>query len=246
MKKLIAALIATLATTQAYAQGTSSSMATSLRPKRASGFVLMPAVTVGGTQFTSLADYSNQAKAVTGMSYSIGAMGEIGRGTFVFQTGLLYMQQSAKAETNQTTQSGGGLKRANYVMDYSSSYLAIPLALKARTRIAEGVRLVGRIGVMPAFFLSHKAETTGSYSLDGMNERPVNDSVDTKDGVRKFNAFGVVGAGPEFAIAKNQNLRVELGYERMLMSIAEKSEVNNNPTSALHSLNVMLSYGIGI
>lgn len=247
MKKLIAVLIATLATTQAFAQeGSSSALATSVRTKRSSGLAIMPAITLGGTQFTSLSQFGNQAKAETGMSYTIGALGELGRGTFVFQSGLLYTQQNAAATVDWTYLQGSTLTRINSKTKVSASYIGIPLAMKARTRVAEGVRLIGRIGVMPAFFLNQKTEMTGTVTSNGMNEMPINQSESGKSGVRGFNAFGFVGAGPEFAIARNQNVRVELGYERMLLSAAEKSDVNQNPNWAFHSLNLMLSYAVGI
>jgi Outer membrane protein beta-barrel domain len=242
LKTLIAALVATLATTQALAQGpatTRTSLETSARPRRASGLAIMPAFTIGATQLTNLNDFDNQAKAGTGVSLSAGVLAELGRGTFVVQSGLLYMHQATSADVDKQGYNGANLITSRMKYDLSADYLGVPLAVKARTRVGEGVRLVGRLGITPSFLLSKKESASGI--VNGFSERKISTSDSSKEGVRTFNVFAVAGFGPEFAITKNQNMRVELGYERMLMPLLDQG----TSKISTHSLNLMLAYAAG-
>lgn len=245
MNKLFAALIITLATTTAFAQPVqSTSYNTGVRTKRSSGIALMPAISFGATQFTNLGDFNNQAKADTGFSVNVGALGEIGRGGWVFQTGLMYMQQKAGATATQVS----ALQSTFTDQRMTVGYLGIPLAIKARANITRGVRLTGRLGAMPAFIVSRSVEQSTSITSSGvglMQTSPVagTQKDSSTEGARSFNVFAIAGFGPEFSMSRNSNLRVELGYERMMMPILE-SQYNSNV--GLHSLNLMMSYAIGL
>lgn len=249
MKKLIATLIVTLASVNAFAQGSSTaSLGTNVRAKRSSGLAIMPAISVGATQLTDLKDFGHQAKAGTGVSINAGVLAELGRGTFVLQSGLLYLNQNTSADVNQTDFINGGSNPAMALQTKGTfklqmTQLAIPLAVKARTRVAEGIRLTGRLGLMTSFLMSAKTEESGSKTFNGVTTVQQSVTNSDKSMMRSVNFSGIAGFGPEFAIARNQNLRIELGYERTLTALGNGDL--GSTKSGIQSLNLLLAYAAG-
>lgn len=125
----------------------------------------------------------------------------------------------------------------------SLNYLGVPVAAKVRFRVADGIRLAGRAGVIPALCVSgHLAGTATAVSQSGQDLASQNFDANSLIGERVLNVFAVVGFGPEFRVTRNQTFRAEATYEQMLLSAAQDSA----SSMRLRSINVMLSYGFAI
>lgn len=206
-----------------------------------SAYVLVPAFSFGGDGMASFSDdNSTHVQQQSGSNMEAGLLAEYGRGSIVFQSGLLYMQESVKYGLEQVDPVTAMINHSD--IDGSVRYLGIPLAVKGRVRVAEGLRLSGRVGVMPAFLMGGGGTSTTSvrepWGTTVAQGQAVNIS---SDGLRTVNAFAVAGFGPEFRIARDQNVRLEANYERMLMSMEQYA----SQKIEMQTWNAMLSYGIG-
>jgi len=208
-----------------------------------SNFVLIPTASIGSSSFAQFDSNSTnpvKSEVSAATSYEAGILAEIGRGTVVFQTGLLYMSEGFKGSTTEAHLNG-------YIESVSETgsinYLGVPLALKARARVSDGIRLAGRVGVIPAPYIDGKSEYNDVVTDEFGNK------VSSQAGSSKFNnnaairmgqVFAIAGGGPEFRISRNQNVRIEANYERMLLNMATSSA-----SVMMQSINGMISYGVG-
>lgn len=216
-------------------------MSTNLPSAKPSSFVLIPAFSFGGDGMASFSD-DNRANVQqqSASNMEAGLLAEFGRGAFVFQTGMLYMQEGVKYGLETVDQTTNMVNHTD--MDGSIRYLGIPLMAKGRVRVAEGLRLSGRAGVMPAFLMGANGtaqtsirEPWGATIAQGPSENI------GSDGLRTVNAFAVVGLGPEIRVSRDQNVRIEANYERMLMPMEQYA----SQKISMQTWNAMLSYGVG-
>jgi hypothetical protein len=186
---------------------------------------------------TSKASRSFDVSTSSGTNMEAGFLTEIGRRATVFQTGLMYKEHQFKIRANG--KSGTGLENYFVTGDVTFKYLTIPLMVKSRLRLTDGVRLAGRVGGELAFFMSGKStSSTQHVAANGQTVTDFSKANESADNISSFNTYFTIGAGPEFRIAQNQNIRVEAFYERMLL------KMNNDSDSdlKLQAINAMISY----
>lgn len=242
---LIASLTLMVAATTASAQGARNEVQATFAQPRVSNFALIPAVATGATMgwTTDNGSTSGGANVSVGKGSSIeaGALAELGRGLLVYQAGVLYMDYGTQLSASYTSPYNGSRQQNDGTGHIS--YVGLPLALKVRTRVAEGIRLAGRVGFTPAILVSSRGEwTSRTYNTLGQQISSNSSSDNGTEGLRSVNVFSVIGGGPEFRIARDQNVRLEAMYEGMMLPI----QMNSSTTQTyLSAISAMLSYGIG-
>ena len=215
----------------------------------APSFSMMPVFAFGGsgaaTALKSSSSSPNMRTDIsTGANIEAGFLTEFGRHTLVFQTGVMYKQHQIKLSASERDSSSG--ETLSGESDISLKYISLPVMLKTRLRLAEGIRLAGRIGAELAVFSGGTVDvnqrltnTFGQILSQGSASTDLKTTGESN--IRPLNVYLTAGAGPEFRVARNQNVRIEGFYERMMLPVA----MHTDSDLTIHSWNAMLSYAFG-
>jgi hypothetical protein len=214
--------------------------------KPAPSFSMMPVFAIGGSGAATAKNSSSSSPNLrtdvnAGTNMEAGFLTEFGRHALVFQTGVMYKQHQLKISMTESSQSSGDTYSGD--SDVSVKYVSVPVMLKARMRLSEGIRLAGRVGAELAVFAGGKMTVNEKQTnAFGQTVRQQSASADIStsgdSNIRPLNVYLTAGVGPEFRIARNQNIRVEGFYERMMLPIAMHTDADLE----IHSYNAMLSY----
>lgn len=161
-----------------------------LAPTRRTGIVQRISVQAGGSMGLITAGGNNEVNP--GLSGGITL--DIGRGNFVFETGIVYLEMGVA----RSLPAASGIDQARLNLNY----VAIPLNAKYAFYQSDSVAFTGRIGVLPMLAVSQ----TGTAHFQGNVVQRIN-----LDELSKNDVAGTLGLGTRIRIGESSNLLIDAG-----------------------------------
>ena len=157
---------------------------------RKAGIIQRIAVHVGGSMglITGGGNYEINPGLSGGMTL------DIGRGDFVFETGLMYLEMGV----TRIIPAGSGLDQTRLNLNY----IAVPLNAKYTFYRSDSVAFAGRIGVLPMLAVN---QTGTAHSQGNVIQRV------TLDELSKNDVAGTLGLGTRIRIGESSNLLIDAG-----------------------------------
>lgn len=163
--------------------------------------VFMPTI---GTTFSQILGDDQSTSFGTG--FSAGMTADIGEGTTVFHTGLLYSQLNSDLDMNAST----GISRETITISFTQNFITAPLQAKTYFNGSGGVQPYVTYGGALNFLMSAKAKAMGQ-------------SQDIKEAFNTMNILASVGVGAIIPMNDN-DFTVDASFSRSLTGINSKGD----------------------
>ena len=158
-----------------------------------------------------------------------GAIVDFGRSYFSMETGLMYMQQGARASLDATA---GGRKVGTVTADVNLEYLALPILGRYNFSGDAQKTFFLKAGAMPQTLLGKEVKVSGfgqSYSTRDLD-------------VATTDVLLVAGAGLEFPFSQNGSIRGDLTYNRGLLKVNNSGDTTLNNQGFLTSVGAVFAF----
>jgi hypothetical protein len=186
-----------------------------------SGLTFVPVLGMSSSSvaFDGNGNGSSVSETGRGFAFTGGAILEMGRGSFSYETGLLYLQETF---TSKVVSSSADTLTETAFKNGSLNFLGIPLLARMNFSGASDTRYHIKAGVIPVYLVSSYWDYD-SVVNDQFGSWEYTGSSSDSSSLNSFNVYAALAAGADLEIAGGKDLRVETSYRRTILPISKSS-----------------------